>query len=111
MNSGVSMLASPTKGVSEFAPKPFFAAPMKPQWIGMPTMWTVLPSQVSGLIRLVTTALALTEPRFDQTRTQPPLAMPFSFASSSEISTKNSGCRIAFTWMCLVQKWKCSVSR
>ena len=36
-------------------------------------MCTVLPSQISGLIRLVTTALALTEPRFDQTRTQPPL--------------------------------------
>ena len=43
---------------------------MKPQCSGMPTMWTVLPSQISGLMRLVTTALALTEPRFDQTATQ-----------------------------------------
>src|SRR5437762_11011810 len=33
--SGVSMLASPTYGVSEFGPKPFFAAPMKPQCSGM----------------------------------------------------------------------------
>ncbi len=49
----------------------------------MPTMCTVLPSQISGLMRLVTTALALIEPRLDQTRTQPPLVMPFSFASSS----------------------------
>src|SRR5690606_7907009 len=103
LNSGVSMFASPTKGVSELGPKPLRAAPMKPQWSGMPTTCTVLPSQMSGLMRLVTTALALTEPRFDHTRTQSPLAMPFSFASSSEISTKNSGCRTAFTWTCLVQ--------
>src|ERR671923_707736 len=63
--SGVSMLASPTTGVSMFGPKPFFAAPVKPQCSGIPTMWTVLPSQVSGLIRLVTIAFATTEPRFD----------------------------------------------
>ena len=42
-------------------------------------------------MRLVTTALALTDPRFDHTRTQPPFLMPFSLASCSEISTKNSG--------------------
>ena len=62
-------------------------------------------------MRLVTTAFAFTEPRFDQTLTQPPDVMPFSFASCSEISTKNSGCITAFGWTCLVQKWKCSVSR
>jgi len=50
---------------------------MKPQCSGMPTTWTVLPSQIIGLIRLVTYTLAFTEPRFDQTRTQPALAMPF----------------------------------
>ena len=38
----------------------------------MPTICTVLPSHCSGLIRLVTTALALTEPRLDQTLTHPP---------------------------------------
>ena len=38
---------------------PSWPAPMKPQCSGMPTMCTVLPSQISGLIRLVTTALAL----------------------------------------------------
>ena len=32
----------------------------------MPTMWTVLPSQVSGAIRLVTTAFTFTDPRFSQ---------------------------------------------
>ena len=32
-------------------------------------------------MRLVTTALALTDPRFDHTRTQPPFSMPFSLAS------------------------------
>ena len=47
--SGVSMLASPTKGVSELGPKPFCAAPVKPQWSGMPTMCTVLPSHVQRL--------------------------------------------------------------
>ena len=67
------MLASPTKGVSALGPKPFFATPVKPQWSGMPTTWTVLPSQISGAMRFVTTALARTEPRFDHTRTQPPL--------------------------------------
>ena len=67
-------------------------APVKPQCSGMPTMCTVLPSQMSGRMRLVTTAFAFTEPRFDHTLTQPPEVMPFSFASSSEISTKNSGC-------------------
>ena len=55
----------------------------------------------SGLIRFVTTALALIEPRFDQTRTQPPFSMPFSFASSSEISTKNSGCSTALIGLVL----------
>ena len=76
---------------------------MKPQWSGIPTTWTGFPSQISGRMRFVTTAFALTDPRFDQTRTQPPSAMPFSFASSSEISTKNSGWRTAFTQTCFVQ--------
>src|SRR5439155_18715394 len=61
--SGVSILASPTKGVSEFGPKPFLAAPVKPQCSGMPTMCTGLPSQLMGKMRLVTTAFAFTDPR------------------------------------------------
>src|SRR5215475_8002158 len=111
LNSGVSELASPTKGVSEFGPNPFLVTPVKPQWSGMPTMCTGLSSHWSGTMRLVTTAFAFTEPRFDHTRTQPPGLMPLSFASSSPISTKNSGCITAFGQTCLVQKWKCSVRR
>ena len=42
------------------AMKPLRAAPLKPQWIGMPMTWTGLPSQTSGRIRFVTTALAQT---------------------------------------------------
>ena len=42
-------------------------------------MCTVLPSHGQRRERLVTTALAFIEPRFDQTRTQPPGLMPFSF--------------------------------
>src|SRR5262249_44496184 len=49
LNSGVSALASPTNGVSELGPKPLRASPMKPQCNGIPTTWTVLPSQTSGL--------------------------------------------------------------
>src|SRR5205809_5822968 len=75
--SGVSMLASPTKGVSEFGPNPFRAAPVNPQCSGMPTMCTGLPSQLIGKMRLVTTAFAFTDPRFDQTRTQLPDLIPF----------------------------------
>ena len=49
-------------------------------------------------MRFVTTAFALTEPRFDQTRTQSPRVDTSSpSASSSEISTKNSGCSTALT--------------
>ena len=44
---------------------------------------TVLPSICSGVSRLVTIALPLTSPRFDQTRTICPGWMPFSAASSS----------------------------
>src|SRR5690606_5612467 len=89
--SGVCELASPTGGVSELIGDAFLVSPMKPKLSGSPTVWTGLPSMVSGLSRLVTTALPLTEPRFDQTRTQPPCLMPFSAASCSDISTKNSG--------------------
>ena len=112
MNSGVSMLASPTNGVSEFGPKPFLAAPDE-----APVERDA--DDVHGL--------AVADQRLDALghdglglhraalRPHPhPAAldlMPFSFASSSEISTKNSGCSIAFTRTCLVQKWKCSVSR
>ena len=103
LNSGVSTLASPTNGVSVLAPNPARAAPMKPQWIGMPTTWTVLPSHTSGVMRFVTTALARTKPRLLSTRTQPPFSMPFSFASAGLISTKNSGCSTAFTQTCLDQ--------
>src|SRR5262249_43990042 len=103
LNSGVSALASPTKGVSELGPKPFLVLPVKPQCSGMPTTCTVLPSQVSGWIRLVTTTLALIEPRFDQTRTQLPVLMLFSCASASPISTKNSGWSDALICPCLVQ--------
>src|SRR5262245_28633356 len=40
LNSGVSMLASPTKGVSELVPAPFLASPVKPQCNGTPTTCT-----------------------------------------------------------------------
>src|ERR1700733_134003 len=101
--SGVSKFASPTKGVSELGRNPLLATPVNPQCRGMPTMCTVLPSHINGWMRLVTTALALTEPRLDQTRTQAPDLMLFSFANCSEISTKNSGCSEALTALCLVQ--------
>ena len=89
----------------------FFVTRMKPQCSGMPTMWICFPSHVSVRTRLVTTAFAFTEPRFDHTRTHEPDWMFFSRARSSPISTKNSGCITAFTCECLVQKWKCSVRR
>ena len=44
-----------------------------------------------GCMRIVTTAWTLTLPRLFQTRTQSPLLMPFSRASSSEISMKFAG--------------------
>ena len=47
-----------------------------------------------GLMRRVTIAQPSIEPRADVTRTRSLFAIPFSRASSSGISTKNSG------WSC-----------
>ena len=47
---------------------------------------------VIGLIRRVTMRSPSIEPRAEVTRTRSPFAIPFSRASSSGISTKNSGC-------------------
>jgi hypothetical protein len=109
--SGVWMLASPTLGVRVLARCPFLATPTKPQWMGMPTVSTSLPATLRVGMRLVTTALALIWPRLDLTVTLSPFLMPFLAASASEISTNDSGCITAAAWVCLVQKWKCSVSR
>src|SRR6478672_9543322 len=76
LNSGVCELPSPTTGVKVLARKPALATPVKPQWIGMPTVCTVLPSIVSALMRLVTIATAVIELRFELTLTLLPLAMP-----------------------------------
>ena len=80
-----------TDGVSVLARNPFRVAPSKPQWHGIPMVFTVRPSIVSACIRLVTTALALINPRFDITFTVSPATMPFSFANASPISTNCSG--------------------
>src|SRR5256714_13910181 len=67
----------------------------------MPTVCTALPSAGSVRRRLVPTATALMKPRFEDTFTRSPAAMPSSFASPSPISTNCSGCRIAFKRTCL----------
>src|SRR3989475_11148043 len=71
LNSGVYALASPTNGVSalasQFAPLVGSASaetPTKPQWIGMPTWKTCLPSMVLGPRRFVTNASTSILPRF-----------------------------------------------
>ena len=65
------------------------------------------PTYVTGVLIVAlssaATAFAQTSPRALHTRTRPPLVMPRSAASSSLISTKNSGCNAAFTRLCLVQ--------
>ncbi len=48
------------------------SAPEQPYAKGTPTTCMGLPSIGSGLMRFITSALALTQPRFDPTRTQPP---------------------------------------
>src|SRR5580692_1867664 len=87
LNSGVCELASPTEGVSVLARNPGLARPMKPQWIGTPTVCTTLPSTFSGRMRLVTIATALMKPRFELTLTISPVKIPTSFARASPIST------------------------
>ncbi|MDT4881751.1 hypothetical protein FQZ97_1176350 [compost metagenome] len=79
------------------------ARPENPQWMGMPTWCTVLPSTVSGKMRLVTTATALMKPRLEETLTRSPATMPSSLASASPISTNCSGWVIALSRQCLVQ--------
>ncbi|KAG1262217.1 hypothetical protein G6F65_014721 [Rhizopus arrhizus] len=59
LNSGVWELPSPTTGVNVLVRKPGLARPTKPQWMGIPTWCTVLPSMVSARKRLVTSATAL----------------------------------------------------
>src|SRR5262245_34172384 len=84
---------------------------LEAQWIGMPTMCTFLPLTSHGRMRLVTTAAHFTSPRLERTLTIWPFLMPFSFASSSLISTNGAGCTIALERACLVQKCWCSVRR
>src|SRR4051812_21888865 len=60
--SGVCVLASPTNGVSVLTRYPGFARPMKPQWLGKPTVCTVRPSTCSAGMRLLTRATALMNP-------------------------------------------------
>src|SRR6185369_4132662 len=69
LNSGVCELPSPTTGVKVLARKPALATPVNPQWIGMPTVCSVLPSTCSDLMRFVTTATAVIWPRFELTLT------------------------------------------
>ena len=78
----------------------------------MPTVCTVLPSIVSGLIRLVTTATALIRPRLLRTSIRSPVTIPFSLreclADLDELLRLQDGVDAG---QCLIQKWKCSVSR
>src|SRR2546429_549150 len=53
--------------------------------MGMPAVCTGLPSAGSVRRRLVTTATALMKPRFEETFTRSPEAMPSSFARPSPI--------------------------
>ena len=103
MYSGVLTLASPTDGVSVFAGCDFRVSPMKPKWIGRPTISQGLPSTMIGRMRLVTQALALMAPRWLEISTQSPCLMPLALASRSPISTNISGCRTALSWTFLVQ--------
>src|SRR5205085_2320006 len=84
LNSGVYAFASPTNGVSKLAiqltPLPGSLSadtPTKPQWMGIPTWKTFLPSIVLGPRRFVTRASTSIFPRFERTRTRSPLLMPF----------------------------------
>src|SRR5262249_23940883 len=91
-NSGAPALAAPTDRGSALASQccPVLI-PTKRQWIGMPIWYTFLPSICSGPSRFVTTARISSLPRFDETRTWSPVAIPFSWASSAGISTNASG--------------------
>src|SRR5690606_32136491 len=111
LNSGVCVFPSPTKGVRVLVRCAFFATPLKPQWMGMPIWWTVRPSICRGTRRLVTTATAVMKPRLELTRTRSPTPIPNSWASTSPISMNFSGWAMALSRACVVQKWKCSVSR
>ena len=86
--------------------------PAQPKWCVRPTRCWMLPSTVRGLSRLVTNASTTTEPRLFHTRTLSPASMPFSAASSSEISTNWAG--IASTSAGQARDWppvcQCSVT-
>ena len=89
LNSGHFVFASPTNDVSWLAIEPA-VNPTKPQCTGIPIVQFVRPLTRSGRIRLVTIAVPVTDPRFDQTLTWLAFAIPFSAASPSGTSTKKS---------------------
>src|SRR5215470_3090505 len=90
--SGVDELGSSAVGVRVLASGPA-DPPANPQWIGKPICQTVRPSTLSAGLRLVTIALPSIEPRAEVIFTRSPFLTPFSSASPSGISTKNSGCK------------------
>ena len=85
--SGTQQFGSPTFGGRSFTMSPVAYSPAQPKWCVMPTWCTVSPLTVNGLKRGVTRAITSTEPRLLRTRTFSPFLMPFSSASSSDIST------------------------
>ena len=101
------------KGVSRFAIDAWVlpVPPANPQWTGIPTVQTVWPLTVNGLIRLVTMATPSTSPRFDQTRARPPFSIPFSAASPSGSSMKKSGIASTSNGTLAVTKCSCSTTR
>src|SRR5512143_1197706 len=112
LDSGIMVLASPTVGVSRFALSPPLPSSgnCQPKCHGRPTWCTVEPATLKGLNRFVTIATALTSPRPDFTMTFSPFAMPFSFASSTLISTNIWGCISSCHDSCLVMTPVCQCS-
>src|SRR5262245_24351607 len=90
LNSGIIVLASPTCGVRRLPLSPC-ERPTQPQCHGTPTWWTIRPCTQNGSKRCVTRAYASNRPRALSTTTRSQLAIPFSRAGSTPISTKASG--------------------
>src|SRR5512135_3153615 len=110
--SGIIVFASPMVGVRrlELSPPLPSAGCCHPKHHGSPTWCTVLPSTLNGLNLLVTTAMAQTSPRADVTFTFWPFFIPFSFASSSLISTNCCGIISKSHGTCLVITPVCQCS-
>src|SRR5467141_3132036 len=97
--SWMKTLGSPTVDDRSLVMSPLLpgssSTPFQPQCHGTPMRWTVLPSMVKGLIRLVTIAVTCTLPRGLATVTFSPFWIPSSLASSWLISAKCEWCSSA----------------